>query len=249
MIGHRINQDRPDWIFQNENSTTTSTMPLNVVKQEGTVELYLVPKFANYGPDNNTPIDMESATVNSFFGRPTFPATSCFQPSPAGYDTTNVLQFTFNLDTGAPIEQNQLDRAYNELNKFLTATHWNPKNLLIYRFNIINSFSDSLWLHIINPPRNQDNFTYTTFRDEGPGNVVTIATDGTKRILNSISQYNINSSDGQMQEEIFDSFMNTNIDDNQYFLTSNTINAPYTDLAHNLIGISYIFKPGTQYSQ
>jgi hypothetical protein len=97
MIGHKINADRPDWIFQNENSTTTSTMPLNVVNQEGTVEVYLVPKFANYGPNNNTQIDMESATVNSFFQRPQFPATSHFAPSPAGYDTTNVLQFSHSI--------------------------------------------------------------------------------------------------------------------------------------------------------
>ena len=248
MVGHKVSS-KPEWLFQNETPSSTSTMPLNIVKQEGTVELYLVPKFANYGPNNTTPMDMESATVNSFFGRPTFPATSCFRPSPAGYDTTNVLQFTINYDTGEPIAQNQLDRAYNELNKFLTATDWSHKNLLMYRFYTINSFSDPLWQSIINPPRNQDNFSYTTFYNTSPTNAVEIATDGTKRIKNSSSTYNIHSSDGQMQEEIFDSFLNTNIDGPSYLLQANASGLPYTDLAHNLIGISYIFKPGTQYSQ
>jgi hypothetical protein len=145
--------------------------------------------------------------------------------------------------------QNELDRANNEIQKFLTATDWTQKNLLMYQFNTINSTSDPLLQSILNAPRNQDNFTYSTFYNAGPGNAITIATDGTLRIKNSNSGYTTAETNGNIQEEFFESMINATIDDANYLLTANISNAPYTDLAQNLIGISYIFKPGTQYSQ
>lgn len=243
MVGHRVNPNRPDWMFQNENSTTTSTMPLNAVNSEGTVEVYLVPKYANFGLNNDIPMNMDSTIVGSWFSR-NFAEVTGFRPFT--FDTTYVFQFTFNLDSGLPIAQNHVDRANNELQKFLTATDWPHKNLLIYEFHQAASINDPLVQYAVSPPRNQDNFTYTTFYSGGGGNVVNIATDGTKRIFNSNSKYNINNSNGQMQEEIFDSMLNTNIDGGTHTMQSNL---EYSDLAQNMIGIAYIFKPGTRYKE
>ena len=76
------------------------------------------------------------------------------------------------------------------------------------------------------------------------GNSITIATDGTLRILNSISLYNEGNSDGELQEEIFASMTNTEFDGLTYFWDSNQ---NYSDVAKNIIGITYVFKPGTAY--
>ncbi len=251
MVGHKVNPNRPDWLFQNENWTTTSKMPLNKVNLEGTIEVYMVPKWSFYGPNNDLLMDMESSTVKSFFWRPTFPATSHFEPSPAGWDTTDIAQFLFNETNNEPITQNNIDRANNEIQKFLTAVNsWPQKKLLNYRFTQISSVDDPFWQYLRNPSgRNLDNVSKSTFYQGGPGNFVEIANDGTGRIKYSFSKYSTTSSNGQIQEEVFDSMLNTNIDGPSFILSANIAGIPYTDLAQNLIGISYIFKAGTQYSQ
>lgn len=244
MVFQKVNPNRPDWISQNANSTTTSTMPLNIVNSEGTVEVYMVPKWANYGPNNDIPMDMESSTVAGFYNR-NGAFVSGFRPFT--YDTTYVFQFTFNESTGEQIDQANLDRAANELNKFIIATHWPQKNLLIYQTHQANSVNDALLQWVLNGPRNQDNFTYTSFYNGPPGNAIDIATDGTLRIKNSNFKYNTGNTNSQIQDEIIASMLNIINDNPTNILAVNISGAPYTDLAQNLIGISYIFKPGTQY--
>ncbi len=243
MIGHRVNPVRSDWMFQNPSYTENSVFNMNEVKQEGTVEVYLVPEISFYGPNNDTPISMRDVWIQAIFQRSSA-FVSGFRPSPAGWDTTDVLQFTFNLDTGEPISQTNLDRAFNEINKFLTALQWSHKNLLLYKFTEIDSVNDPYLQYIINGPRNWDNFTYSSFYNAGPGNTINIATDGSFRIFNSNSGYNTNSSTGQIQAEIFASMCNLVFDGLTYFWDANY---EYTNVAQNVIGITNIFHAGTQY--
>ncbi len=243
-IGHKVNPEHTDWLFQNASFDVNADMPVPAVNEAGTIELYLVPKIANYGPNNDIPLDMMSSTVRGFFHRVTYPLISGFRPSPAGWDTTAILRLTFNLDTGNPIDPTNLARAQNELEKFLTATIWNNTKLLNYKVIDINSLTDPNLLAIINPPRSGDNYTYTGFENAGPGNAIQIANDGTYRIINSSSTYSTGSSNGNIQEEILASMTNTVFDGLTYFWDSNQ---NYSDVAKNIIGICYIIQPGTAY--
>lgn len=243
MVGHRINPTRPDWIFQNENSTTTSTMPLSVVNAEGTVEIYLVPKWANYGPNNDIPMDMESSIVAGFFLRNSA-FVSGFRPVIS--DTVYIFNTTFNHDTGVQNDTTNHQRKTAEILKFTNATHFPQKDLLIYQIVEIDSFQDPLLQWVLNGPRNGDNYTVSGFYIGGPGNSVSIALDGTKRIKSSISEYNIGNSNGVILIEFMDSMMNTLTEGGTYVLDQNL---NFSDIAQNIIGISYVFKPGTRYKE
>ncbi|GAB4290402.1 MAG: hypothetical protein Kow0098_08980 [Ignavibacteriaceae bacterium] len=245
IIGHRVNPERGDWLFQNPSYQENSVIPLKEANNEGTIEMYLIPKWANYGINNDIPMDMESTTVQGFFSR-NAAYVSGFRPSPAGWDTTYVLQFTFNLDTGNPIDTTNLNRANVQIQKFLDALQWQHKNLLVYRFTKIDSLTDPFLQYIINEPRNLDNFTYSSFYNAPAGNYVEIAMDGTYRIKFSNSTYGTATPDGGMQEEIFTSMINGVIDGPSYIMSS-LPGWPYTDLGQNLIGIAYIMHAGTQY--
>jgi hypothetical protein len=200
-----------------------------------------------YGVNNDEPIDMSGPEVTQMLSRPTFGIVSGFRES--AYDTVDVTQHLYNETNGDPISQNNIDRAYNEIQKVLNATVWNHKKLLNYRFTQINSSTDSFWLYLKDPNgRNLDNVSKSTFYSAGgPGNLVVIALDGSLRIKNSKSLYNINNTNGQMQEEIFDSFCNTNVDGPDYLIALNLPGAPSTDLGKTLMGIAYVMRPGTSY--
>jgi hypothetical protein len=245
VIGTTANVDKVEWLYQNETPANShdAKIPLNKINNK-TTEQYLIPKFVMYGVNNDEPIDMSGPEVTQMLSRPTFGIVSGFRPVP--YDTTYIFQFTFNQDTGEPVSQDNLDRAKNELDKVLGATVWSHKKLLNYRFHLVESNDDSLWQYTINGPRNKENFTYTRFRSSVPGNAVNISLDGSYRIKYSSSQYNRNNTNGQIQEEIFDSFCNTNIDGGSHLISGLPGN-PSTDLARTLVGISLIMKPGTSY--
>lgn len=245
VIGTTDNADKVEWLYQNATpwSTNDAKIPLNKINNK-TTEQYLIPKFVMYGVNNDEPIDMSGPEITEMLSRPPAGFVSGFRPVP--YDTTYVFQFTFNQDTGEPISQSNLDRAFNELDKVLGATVWSHKKLLNYRFHLVESNDDSLWQYTINGPRNQENFSYTRFRSSVPGNGVTYSLDD-YRLKNSSSQYNRNNTNGQMQEEIFDSFCNTNVDGGEHLVAYNLPGAPSTDLGRTLIGIAYIIKPGTNY--
>ncbi|NWF88086.1 MAG: hypothetical protein HXY50_01350 [Ignavibacteriaceae bacterium] len=247
VIGTTNNAEKVEWLYQNATpaNSNDAKVPLNKINND-TTEQYLVPKFVMYGVNNDTPIDMSGSVVTQMLSRggTSFGIVSGFRPSV--YDTTYVFQFIFNQDTGVPIAQGELDRAKNELNKVLSSTVWSHKRLLNYQFHLVESNDDSLWQYTINGPRNQENFTYTRFRSSVPGSAVTISLDDF-RVKNSSSQYNRNNTNGQIQEEIFDSFCNTNVDGGDHLIALNLPGAPSTDLARTLIGIAYIMKPGTSY--
>ena len=202
VIGTTDNANKVEWLYQNQTpwSTNNAKIPLNKINNKTTDE-YLIKKFVKYGPNNDQTIDMAGATVTGFLTRPPPGIVSGFRPSPAGYDTTDVFQFTFNLETGTPVAQNHLDRAYNELNKFLQATQRQDKKLLLYKFYTANSTNDPILQKDVSSPRNQDNFTYTTFYSAGAGNTVNISQDGTFRIKNSNSGYNINNNNSQYKKK------------------------------------------------
>ena len=242
VIGTTDNANKVEWLYQNQTpwSTNNAKIPLNKINNKTTDE-YLIKKFVKYGPNNDQTIDMAGATVTGFLSRAGI--VSGFRPSP--FDTTYVLQFTNNLSSGDAMPQNQLDRAYNELDKFLQATQRQDKKLLLYKFKTVTGFYDPFYAWISSSPRNQDNFTYTSFYNAGAGNTVNISQDGTLRIKNSNALYNINNTNGQIQEEIFASMLNLTIDDTAGYIYDVSHN--YTSLVKNLIGISLIMKPGTKY--
>jgi len=248
IIGTTNNSNKVEWLYQTESpfALNNAKIPLNKINN-ATTEAYFIPKFVNYGPDNNTQIDMTGSTVTGFLSRGPFGIVSGFRPSPAGYDTTDIVQKLYNETTNEPMPQNQIDRANNEIQKFLTTVNsWSHKKLLNYRFTQIDSSTDPFFLYLTNPSgRNADNLSISTFYNSGPLNIVNISNDGSLRIKYSTSKYNTGNTNNQIQEELFDSMLNTMIDDQQQFILANNTN--YTDLAKNLMGISLIMKPGTNY--
>lgn len=234
------------FLFQNKHIYEKAGMPIQEVNNHENIQVYMVPRYSKWGANNELTIDMLSDDVTILFNRIPNPYVSGFRESPAGWNPLEVIQFSFNLDTNNPIPQNQLDRAFNELNKILTASHNRTRDLFHYNFTVIDSLTDPYLQNIINPPRSQDNFYYTAFYNGGPLNVVDIATDGTLRIHDAASVYNTGTTNGSIMDEMFASMTNTEFDVVSIVMQAN---GSFTDLGHNILGISYLYKPGTIYRE
>ena len=107
-IGHKVDPEHTDWLFQNANFDVNAQIPVPAVKQAGAIEIYLVPAYANYGPNNDIPISMMASIIRGFFHRITYPGICGFRPSPAGWNPTKIVESKFNLDDGSQINQTSL---------------------------------------------------------------------------------------------------------------------------------------------
>ena len=218
MIGEKTGKT-PQWLFQN--TDTTSNAKFDMTNMPDSLDLILVPKIGYYGPNNDTPINMNNDIFKNMWHR-NLVYVSGFRPSPQGSDTTYIFQFTTNLDDGSQISQTNIDRVNTQVQSFLYATKWPNKDLLKYYYTKIGAIQDPLFQYVIKLPADKSSYTWTAFGTQGGGNYVGFINDGTKRIQNSNSGYNIDENTyGGFQEEFFASMTNTTFDGLNYFWDSN----------------------------
>jgi hypothetical protein len=200
--------NRPN-IYQNEEFALIpeqkTTMPLDSL-QGRTIHHYVIKNKAETQPGVYENLDSEftRGLMTSSGGY----LTGMFiDLKPFGVaDSLDIVKFNFNLTTGNPMEQWQLDRVTTTLDAILATKYLPNGDTLLppHRVYSINNFNDPRWQEVVQ--RNGENSVYITFYNGTPSNGrswdLNYTYNGNLRIKNTHAKFNINNSNGTILAEI-----------------------------------------------
>lgn len=238
-----VNSSKVERLAQSANQASGMDVAVSTLNATGDEELYLIPGTWQYAGGN---LDADGSTVQQFYNRhPLYGVSGHRAVGP--YPKTLVLKGTFHKDTGEQVSQSFIDVRDAQIDAYLAATQMPHKKLLNYEVKTFSSWTDPNWTNAGHESsRGANNITWAVFGNADRNGIELSFSDPEKyKIFNSNSTTTNSSTPANRMSEWFGSVTATEAALGDY-VTNPSTGGTITNVGDNIIGITYIFKPGTR---